>query len=134
MIATVFTSPPEVNSVRAWSGGPSHYLQERRHVRLRMPALTHCARRGSRPSPTSVRECIMFKGKTALVTGSTSGIGLGVARAFAAQGANIVLNGFGDAAQIETIRAGIASEHGVTVRCDGADVTKPDTIETMMGN
>jgi len=76
----------------------------------------------------------MLKGKTALVTGSTSGIGLGIARAYAAQGANIVLNGFGDAAEIEKLRAGIASEHGVEVRYDGADMSKPDAIEAMMGN
>jgi len=76
----------------------------------------------------------MLQGKTALVTGSTSGIGLGIARAFAAQGANIVLNGFGDASDIERIRAGIASDHGVTVRYDGADMSDPHAIESMMGN
>jgi 3-hydroxybutyrate dehydrogenase len=76
----------------------------------------------------------MLNGKTALVTGSTSGIGLGIARAFASQGANVVLNGFGDAAEIEQIRARIASEHGVTVRYDAADVSKPEAIESMMGN
>ena len=47
----------------------------------------------------------MFKGKTALVTGSTSGIGLGIATTFAAKGANVILNGFGDAAAIEKLRA-----------------------------
>src|ERR1700750_1901529 len=76
----------------------------------------------------------MLQGKTALVTGSTSGIGLGIARAYAAQGANIVLNGFGDAAQIEALRAGIAREHGVKVRYDGADMSRPDAIASMMGN
>jgi 3-hydroxybutyrate dehydrogenase len=76
----------------------------------------------------------MLNGKTALVTGSTSGIGLGIARAYAAQGANIVLNGFGDAAEIEKIRAQIASDHNVTVRYDGADMSRPDAIESMMGN
>jgi 3-hydroxybutyrate dehydrogenase len=76
----------------------------------------------------------MLNGKTALVTGSTSGIGLGIARAYAAQGANIVLNGFGDAAAIETIRAQLASDHGVTVRYDGADMSNPDAIVSMMGN
>ncbi|MFO1313262.1 MAG: 3-hydroxybutyrate dehydrogenase [Burkholderiales bacterium] len=76
----------------------------------------------------------MLKGKTALVTGSTSGIGLGIARAYAAQGANVVLNGFGDAAEIEKLRAEIAAEHGVSVRYDGADMSKPDAIESMMGN
>jgi 3-hydroxybutyrate dehydrogenase len=76
----------------------------------------------------------MFKGKTALVTGSTSGIGLGIARAYAARGANVVLNGFGDASEIEKIRAGIAAEHGVGVRYDGADMSKPDAIESMIGN
>jgi 3-hydroxybutyrate dehydrogenase len=76
----------------------------------------------------------MLNGKTALVTGSTSGIGLGIARAYAAQGANVVLNGFGDAAEIEKIRAQMASDHGVTVRYDGADMSRPDAIESMMGN
>ncbi len=76
----------------------------------------------------------MLHTRTALVTGSTSGIGLGIARAYAAQGANIVLNGFGDAGEIEKIRASIASDHGVTVRYDNADMSRPDAIESMMGN
>lgn len=74
----------------------------------------------------------MFKGKTALITGSTSGIGLGIARHFAAQGANIILNGFGDAAEIEVLRSEIASTHGVTVRYQGADMSKQADIEAMM--
>lgn len=74
----------------------------------------------------------MLKGKTALITGSTSGIGHGIAEALAAQGANIVLNGLGPAAEIETLRAKMAAEYGVTVRYDGADMTQPDTIEAMM--
>ena len=74
----------------------------------------------------------MFTGKTALVTGSTSGIGLGIARRLAAGGANLVLNGFGDADGIETLRADLAREHGVTVAYDGADMTKAEAIEAMM--
>jgi 3-hydroxybutyrate dehydrogenase len=74
----------------------------------------------------------MLKGKTALVTGSTSGIGLGIAEAFAAQRCNIVINGFGDAAEIEGLRATLEQAHGVAVRYDGADMTKPATIEAMM--
>ena len=74
----------------------------------------------------------MLKGKTALVTGSTSGIGLGIAEAFAKEGANIVLNGFGRADEIEALRAKIAADHGITVRFDGADMTRPDTIEAML--
>jgi 3-hydroxybutyrate dehydrogenase len=74
----------------------------------------------------------MLKGKTALVTGSTSGIGLGIAHELAAQGANIVLNGFGDAAEIESLRTALERTHGVTVRYDGADMSKPDAIEAMM--
>lgn len=74
----------------------------------------------------------MLKHKTALITGSTSGIGLGIAKAFAAAGANVILNGFGDAAEIEAIRARLASEHGAAVRFDGADMTKPEAIEQMI--
>src|SRR3569832_381358 len=74
----------------------------------------------------------MLKGKTALVTGSTSGIGLGIAHELAAQGANIVLNGFGDAAEIESLRTALERTHGVTVRYDGADMSRGDAIEAMM--
>jgi 3-hydroxybutyrate dehydrogenase len=74
----------------------------------------------------------MLKGKTALITGSTSGIGLGIAEMLAKEGANIVLNGFGRADEIEALRARIATEHKVAVRYDGADMTQPDTIEAMV--
>ena len=74
----------------------------------------------------------MFKGLTALVTGSTSGIGLGIATTFAAKGANIVLNGFGDAVAIESLRAKLAADNGVTVRYDGADLSKQEPIEAMI--
>lgn len=73
-----------------------------------------------------------LKGKVALVTGSTSGIGLGIAKALAAEGADLVLNGFGDAAAIEQVRAQIAADHGVRVIYDGADVSKPGPIASMV--
>jgi 3-hydroxybutyrate dehydrogenase len=72
-----------------------------------------------------------LKGKVALVTGSTSGIGLGIARAFAAEGADLLLNGFGDAAAIETLRAGMAKEFGIQVAYSGADMSKPAEIAAM---
>jgi len=72
-----------------------------------------------------------LSGKTALVTGSTSGIGLAIAKGLAAQGAKIMLNGFGDAAEIEKVRSGLAAEHGVEVRFNGADLTKADQIEAL---
>jgi 3-hydroxybutyrate dehydrogenase len=74
----------------------------------------------------------MLKGKSALVTGSTSGIGLGIARALAAQGANITINGFGDQAAIEKERNGIESEFGVKAVYSAADMSKPAEIADMV--
>jgi 3-hydroxybutyrate dehydrogenase len=76
----------------------------------------------------------MLKGKTALVTGSTSGIGLAIAKALAGDGANMVLNGFGNAAEIEALRAGLAKSAGVEVRYSPADMTSPDEIAAMVAD
>jgi len=80
----------------------------------------------------TIEEKIMLKGKTALVTGSTSGIGLGIARAMAREGANVVLNGFGDAHEIDIIRHEMVNAMGVEVRYSPADMTKPDEIAAMV--
>ena len=69
-----------------------------------------------------------LNGKAAVVTGSTSGIGLAIARGFAKEGANVVLNGFGKPEEIERTRAGIESEFGVRAVYSPADLTKPDEI------
>ena len=74
----------------------------------------------------------MLKGKSALVTGSTSGIGLAIARAMAAQGANVTINGFGDNAAIEKERSGIEKEFGVKAVYSPADMTKPADIADMV--
>jgi 3-hydroxybutyrate dehydrogenase len=74
----------------------------------------------------------MLSGKTALVTGSTSGIGLGIARSLAEQGANIVFNGFGDAQQIEKLYTDVGAEFGVQTAYHNADMSKPLEIEAMM--
>jgi len=73
-----------------------------------------------------------ISGKTALVTGSTSGIGLGIATELAAAGANIVLNGFGDAAAIEDIRSNLARQHNVGVIYSNANVADPAQIAGMI--
>jgi len=69
--------------------------------------------------------------KTAIVTGSTSGIGKAIAERLASGGANIVLNGFGDAGEIERQRAELAHIHGVEVTFDGADLARPDAIDAL---
>lgn len=74
----------------------------------------------------------MLKGKRALVTGSTSGIGLGMARALAAQGCDVMLNGFGDPAAVEALRAGLEQEHRVKVRHHGADLSKPEQVAALV--
>lgn len=71
-------------------------------------------------------------GRTAIVTGSTSGIGRAIAQLYAAEGANVLLNGFGDAKEIEALRASLAKDHGVKAAYHGADMTKPAEIEAMV--
>jgi 3-hydroxybutyrate dehydrogenase len=74
----------------------------------------------------------MLKGKSVVVTGSTSGIGLGIARSFAAEGASIMLNGLGDAAEIEELRAGIEADFRVQAVYSPADMTRPAEIADMI--
>lgn len=75
-----------------------------------------------------------LKGKSAIVTGSTSGIGLGIAKALAAAGADVMLNGFGDADEIEALRAGIEREFGVKAVFNGADLTKGAETKSMVAD
>ncbi|MDU0365507.1 SDR family NAD(P)-dependent oxidoreductase, partial [Rhizobium sp. 25PS6] len=74
----------------------------------------------------------MLEGRTAIVTGSTSGIGLGIAHALARAGASIMLNGFGDPAGIETLRAEMAEGNDVDVAYDSADMSKRDAVLMMV--
>jgi len=74
----------------------------------------------------------MLRGRSAIVTGSTSGIGLGIARALAGEGVNVMLNGFGGAAEIESIRVRLEQEHGVKVVFSAADMARPAQIQTMV--
>ncbi|HTZ34799.1 MAG TPA: 3-hydroxybutyrate dehydrogenase [Stellaceae bacterium] len=74
----------------------------------------------------------MLHGKTAIVTGSTSGIGLGIAEALGAAGCDLMLNGFGDRTAIEALRAGLAERHGVRVAYSPADMAKPAEIRGLV--
>lgn len=74
----------------------------------------------------------MLDGKIAVVTGSTSGIGLGIARALAGAGASVTLNGFGNAFEIEQLRAGIAAEFGVSVAFSEGDMSRPDQVRGLV--
>ena len=74
-----------------------------------------------------------LKGHAAIVTGSTSGIGQAMAKALAAQGVDVVINGLGDPAKIEQERAQIAAQYGVQIKYHGADMTKPEEIADMVG-
>ncbi|MGE5548050.1 MAG: 3-hydroxybutyrate dehydrogenase [Solirubrobacterales bacterium] len=74
----------------------------------------------------------MLKGKVAIVTGSTSGIGLGIARCLAAEGCDVVINGFGDAGEIEDLRAGLESEFKVRAVYSGADLSRPDACTALV--
>jgi 3-hydroxybutyrate dehydrogenase len=75
---------------------------------------------------------MFLKGKTAIVTGSTSGIGLAYAKALAAEGAAVMINGFGDAQAIEAERASLAAISGAEARYSAADMAKPDQIAAMV--
>jgi 3-hydroxybutyrate dehydrogenase len=77
---------------------------------------------------------MILKSRSAVVTGSTSGIGLGVARALAQEGANVLINGFGDPSEIEKARAGIEAEFGVKAVYSPADMTKPQEIADMIAH
>jgi 3-hydroxybutyrate dehydrogenase len=82
--------------------------------------------------PIAKVDFMLLTGKTALITGSTSGIGLAMARAFAAEGASLMINGFGDAGEIEAIRAELEATAGARALYDGADLMNAQAIDTMM--
>jgi 3-hydroxybutyrate dehydrogenase len=81
------------------------------------------------PMTTTAKQ---LAGKSAIVTGSTSGIGLEIASYFAASGANVMLNGFGDAKEIEKLRGDLAKKHGVKVAYSGADLSKTEPVYKMV--
>jgi len=85
--------------------------------------------KSDRPLPQAKRE---LDGETAIVTGSTGGIGLGIARALAQRGANVVLNGFGDPGEVEIVRTSLAMGNDVEVTYDPADMSKPEAIVRMI--
>lgn len=86
----------------------------------------------SKPETDTLAMRRPLEGRTAIVTGSTSGIGLGIARALAQNGAAVMLNGFGDQVEIETQRAALAEENDVDVAYDNADMSNRDAIHMMV--
>src|SRR5215472_2383081 len=86
------------------------------------------------PRAGDIRRSMMLKGKTAIVTGSTSGIGLGIASALAAEGCAVMLNGFGEANAIEALRSKLANEHGVSVAYSPANMAKPQEIRDLVAD
>ncbi|RWO01567.1 3-hydroxybutyrate dehydrogenase [Mesorhizobium sp.] len=86
----------------------------------------------SKPETDTLAMRRPLEGRTAIVTGSTSGIGLGIARALAKNGAAVMLNGFGDPVEIETQRAALAEENDVDVAYDNADMSNRDAIHMMV--
>ena len=76
----------------------------------------------------------LLKGKVALVTGSTSGIGLGIARALAKEGCDLMMNGFGDPAEIERLRSGLEQKHGVRAVFHGADLSGAAGCEQLVAD
>jgi 3-hydroxybutyrate dehydrogenase len=75
---------------------------------------------------------MMLKGKTSIVTGSTSGIGRGIATALAAEGCALMLNGYGDPGEIEKLRADLARKYRVGVAYSAADMSKPAQIRELV--
>ena len=73
-----------------------------------------------------------MKGKSAIITGSTSGIGLGIAKIFAKEGINLIINGLGDPTEMEKVRAALASEYGVKVLYSSANMSKPGEVRAMV--
>jgi 3-hydroxybutyrate dehydrogenase len=96
-------------------------------------ATASIAREGAEsPAARRLATEAMLRGRSAIVAGSTSGIGLGIARALAGAGANVVLNGFGRANEIEAVRRDVAAAFGVEVLYSGADMSKADAIAEMV--
>ncbi len=98
-----------------------------KHDKANHPMLMTAGSRSRTPSGARALE-----GKAAIVTGSTSGIGRGIATALAAEGASVMLNGFGDAGDIERLRAERSAGHSVHVFYDAADMGKPEAITRMV--
>lgn len=95
---------------------------------------TERSRRPIRGITSASGKSPMLKGKTAIVTGSTSGIGLGIATALAAEGSRIMLNGFGHQAAIEKICRGLTERHGIEVAYSPADMSKPEEIRQLVAD